>query len=323
MIRILYVLLLLAAFPAWAACTGKDQIALLTEAERKKLAENIARHPYPEGNLWRAEKPGSTVYVVGTIHVPDPRLGPIADRATPWVRAADILIIEASSAMQDDMQRRMTEDPGIAFLTEGPTLIDLLGDELWEQLAADLAARGIPPFMGAKFQPWLLAMTLAIPTCAMDALVSGEQGLDGMLERAAEAAGTPIATLDDLDDIIGMLGAGPMDQQIDMLRIMLMADHDQDALFATTLNSYFAGRHRELWEFSRLLSEETGVADPDAAFAIFEDTLLEDRNRKWETRLPALIDGRDAVIAVGAAHLSGESGVLRALERSGYLLSRM
>ena len=39
---------------------------------------------------------------------------------------------------------------------------------------------------------------------------------------------------------------------------------------------------------------------------------------KWEAKLPDLLEGKNAVLAVGAAHLSGETGVLRALERMGY-----
>ena len=51
------------------------------------------------------------------------------------------------------------------------------------------------------------------------------------------------------------------------------------------------------------------------------ESLLIGRNEEWEALLPVLIDGGDAVLAVGAAHLSGETGVLRALERAGYEVS--
>ena len=324
MIRIAFVFcLLMAALPAGAACTGANLIDGLAPPEKTALDVQVASHPYPEGNLWRAEKPGSIVHVVGTIHVPDPRLPPIARRAIPLVEASDVLILEASSAMQVDMQRRMAEQPELAFLTEGPTLIDLLGDEIWGDLADDLTARGIPPFVAAKFRPWFLAITLATPGCAMDALASGETGLDGILEAAANTSGIPVETLDELDNLIGLLGAGPLEEQIDMLRVMLMTEQDQEAMFATTLDSYFAGRHRELWEFGRLTARESGLDDPDAAFGSFEDTLLIARNEDWEGKIAPLIEGRDAVLAVGAAHLSGESGILRALERLGYSLARL
>lgn len=324
MLRILlFITLFLAAAPARAACVGENLIAALPDDERAALDALVAEHPYPEGNLWRADKPGSSVHVVGTIHIPDPRLNPVFAKLTPIVEDADLLILEASSAMQREMQRRMIEEPEIAFLTEGPTLIDLLGDHVWGQLAKDLTARGVPPFMAAKFRPWLLAMTLSIPGCAMEAMASGDMGLDGRLETLAEASGKPVETLDHLDTVIGLLGSGSLDQQLDMLRVMLMTDLDQEAMFATTLDSYFAGRHRELWEFSRLMTRESGFADPNSTFEAFEETLLIRRNRDWERKIESLIEGRDAVLAVGAAHLSGESGVLRALEGMGYTLSSM
>ena len=51
--------------------------------------------------------------------------------------------------------------------------------------------------------------------------------------------------------------------------------------------------------------------------------ILEDRNTAWEPKIRELVAGKTAVLAVGAAHLSGESGVLRALERAGYTVERL
>ncbi len=317
------VVFVLAGTAAQARCVGPNLIETLSPADNAELAEAVAEHPYPEGNLWRAEKSGATVYVVGTVHIPDPRLDPIFATAAPWVDMADILILEATSDMQAEMQRRMAEQPEIAFLTEGPTLIDLLGNDLWAQLSEDLRARGIPPFMAAKFRPWLLAMTLAIPACATEALLDGEMGLDARLETRARTGGVPIAALDDLDSLIDLLGGGDIDEQIEMLRLFLMTDLDQSAIFATTLDSYFTGRHRELWEFNRLMSAETGPDQADQTFATMEERLLLGRNRDWADELPALVGGRDAVLAIGAAHLSGETGVLRTLERLGYRLTQV
>ncbi|MEM0950319.1 MAG: TraB/GumN family protein [Pseudomonadota bacterium] len=321
MIRItIFAWALLAALPLHAACAGANLIDELGPDDRTTLDSLVAVHPYPTGNLWRADKPGSTVHVVGTIHVPDPRLDPIARRVLPWVAEADVLILEASSDMQTDLQRRMVENPSMAFLTEGPTLIDILGDDTWGDLADELRARGVPPFMAAKFKPWLMAMTLAIPSCALDALGSGQMGLDGRLEVGAREAGTPIAVLDNIEAVINLLGAGTIEEQVDMLRIALATEQDNEAAFSTTLDSYFAGQHRELWEFSRLMTRQGEIDDPDAAFDRFETSLLITRNADWERKVAPLVADRSAVLAVGAAHLSGETGVLRALERLGYTL---
>ncbi len=320
--RLLSLLLAFAlAGPAAATCTGASMIDALSPEDRAALDAAVAAAPYPEGNYWRAEKPGSTVHVVGTIHIPDPRLDAVAARVRPTLKTADLLILEATTAMQADMQRLMTSRPDLAFLTEGPSLIDLLGDETWNRLTPELQARGIPPFLAAKFRPWLLSMTLAIPQCALTAMTAGETGLDGRLEVLARAQGLPIATLDDMEAVLDLLAGGSLEEEVDMLRIALDTGYDMDAATATTLDSYFAERHRELWEFSRLLARGADVGDE--SFEAFEADLLDGRNTAWAAELPALLDGRNAVIAVGAAHLSGETGILRTLERLGYSLTRL
>lgn len=323
MIRRLFPVLMsiCVAVPAAAQCTGPNMIDAMTPSQLERLETAIAATPYPEGNIWRAERSGHAVHVVGTIHIPDPRLDAILAEAGPLLETSDLLILEVTTEQQLELQAKMTANPELGYITEGPTLIDLLGDETWAIAAAELQARGIPPFLAAKFKPWLLAMTLAIPACATDALVAGGQGLDARLEALAEAAGIPIATLDDIDGLLASLSSGSLDEQVELLRASLTMLGDQDGLIATTLDSYFAGRHREIWEFSRILTND--MARGSDAFDELETTLLDDRNRGWAAALPELLDGRNAVIAVGAAHLSGDTGILSTLERLGYTLTRL
>lgn len=306
------------ATPLAAACKGNNIIDALSPEERSALAAAVAEHPYPEGNIWVGRNGTRTVHVVGTVHIPDPRLEPMVATVGPIVRASDLLILEATAEDQAALQRVMTERPEVAFLTEGPTLIDLLGETLWAKVAEDLNERGVPPFMAAKFRPWLLGMTLAIPQCATAAITAGEAGLDGRLEEIAGEAGVPVASLDDPEALLDMMTRGTLEEQVDMLRMSLSIEADTEDAMATTLDSYFAGRHRELWEFSRFMARD---ADIDAAvFDRLEEDLLDTRNEAWEPKIAALLSGDSAVIAVGAAHLSGETGVLRALERMGYVL---
>jgi hypothetical protein len=53
----------------------------------------------------------------------------------------------------------------------------------------------------------------------------------------------------------------------------------------------------------------------------YMDLLLYDRNRKWAKMLTGLLPGRSLLVAVGAAHLPGENGVIDLLRRQGYTLT--
>lgn len=300
------------------ACGTVDLIDTVTEAERARLDALVAAHPFPSGTTFRATRGDSEVYVVGTLHTPDPRFAPVVAKMRPLVEAADVLVLEATSEDMAGMQAMAATRPDMFFLTEGPTLIDLLTEEEWAQVSMQLEQIGVPAFLASKFQPWYLSMTLAVPPCAMGMLIAGEKGLDIQLEEIATASGLDIASLDDTDALIEMLAGNSLEQQLDDFRIMLHTQQDATASYSTLTEAYFDGRVREGWEFVRIQIDRMDLADGEEMFDQIEQDLLINRNRAWEAQLPGVIDGKDAVIAVGAAHLSGESGVLRALERAGY-----
>jgi len=53
----------------------------------------------------------------------------------------------------------------------------------------------------------------------------------------------------------------------------------------------------------------------------YMDLLLYGRNRKWANQLATLLPGKSLLIAVGAAHLPGENGVIDLLRKQGYILT--
>ncbi|MEM9425227.1 MAG: TraB/GumN family protein [Pseudomonadota bacterium] len=316
--------LALALFPLVAqaqSCGTRDLIAELDAGAQAELDALVALHPFAEGNTYRATKPDSTVTVVGTLHLPDPRHAATVDAVRPAVENADLLILEASSEAQAGIQMMTATNPEMFFLTEGPTLIDLLTEEEWATLNDQLSAYGIPGFMAAKFQPWFLGMTLAVPPCALSDIQQGKKGLDMLIEAVAKDANVPIAELDDIDALMALLSGDPLDEQIEGLRMWLSMKVEGDAEMTTMVERYFQGKAREAVEYSRLMLEEKNI--PVELFDEMIEELLEKRNAAWEPKIIDLVEGKDAVIAVGAGHLSGESGVLRALERAGYTITRL
>ena len=300
------------------SCGTENLLDSLSDTQSARLEELVADHPFPQGILFKAIKPGSEVTVAGTIHIPDPRLQPIIEKLRADVTSADLLILEATTEDQAGLQARATTNPDLFFFTEGPTLIDLLTEDEWAEITERLSAIGIPGFLAAKFKPWYLGLTLAIPPCIVSQLATGAKGLDASLQTIAEDANVEIATLDDIDALLNLLSGDPLDEQLDGLRLSLELQGDGDVMTSTLVESYFQGRIRETWELGRILIEESGFENATQLFDDMNNNILVGRNKDWEPKIADLVEGKDAVLAVGAAHLSGESGVLRALERAGY-----
>lgn len=302
------------------SCGTTDLIAELDADERARLDALVAPHAYPVGNLWRAEKDGSTVLVAGTLHVPDTRLSALAERINPFLRDADLLILEATSEDEAGLAAMAATQPDLFFITEGPTLIELLSDEDWAKVEEQLGALGIPAFVAAQFQPWYLNLTLAIPPCALALVQSGVKGLDRQFEDVALEAGIHISSLDDVETVIRIFADAPFEEQMDGLRLTLNTADDGDANTSTLIEAYFDGRTREGWEFGRILVERAGIENGQELFDEVNTSLLLERNQDWEPLIHEMVEGKDVVVAVGAAHLSGDTGVLRALERAGYVV---
>ena len=123
--------------------------------------------------------------------------------------------------------------PDLFFLTEGPTLIDLLSEGEWDQLSEELALRGIPGVFAAKFKPWYASLVLAIPNCALGPMQAGETGLDRRLETIAEEAGVAVAGLEGAEAVLGVFSDAPLEEQLDSLRITLQSQDPEFANIST------------------------------------------------------------------------------------------
>ena len=317
----------LAALPLQAACTGESLLDQLGADQRAALDQAVAATPYPEGILWQATRGADTLTLIGTMHIFDPRLEPLAGRAEPHVATAEVLLVEMGPEEEQALQRAMVNEPSRIFYTEGPTLPDRLDPETWQAVQDAARARQLPPFFVAKMRPWYLMLTLSIPPCAMSDMMSGRMGLDHMLIEQAQAAGVPVRAVEPWDTIFALFNQGTEDEQIDMLRTSL-ADADlQEAAFVAMLDGYFAGRMAEVWEMSRLtirMTDGLTTEEADAAFAMTEELLLDTRNLAWMDEIEAAAAAHDTfAMAVGAGHLPGDVGLLNLLEQDGWTLTRL
>ena len=158
--------LLALSQPALAACNGTDLRTSLSEAEAAQLQAELADTPFAEGNHWRATRDGRVIHLIGTMHLADPRMDGPLDAVRDVVQGADLLLLEMTDEDDAALQARMAADPTLLLLAD-TTLPEILSEDAWEQMSEALAARGVPPFIASRFQPWYVSMLLAVPPCAI------------------------------------------------------------------------------------------------------------------------------------------------------------
>lgn len=305
-------------------CGGSDLIEALDDDTRDQLLHEASQGPYPEGLLWQARRGDTLIEIFGTYHFKHPQTDAHLTRLKPLIEAADKVYLEISNDDQMAMQRAMAKDPSLMFITEGPTLPDLLGEEDWKAYAAAMRERMIPGFMAAKFKPLWAGMMLGIGPCEAQSGALEAKGIDTLVGQYAAEVGKPSRSLEDFDALLTLLDSFPMDDQIEMIRMSLAWPGDTDDLSYTIRERYLAEQVALTLVFSRYISVEYGGEAGAEGFALVEDLLLEKRNRDWLNRLRAQVDPGDRVmIAVGAGHLPGEVGLLKLLEDDGYTLTRI
>jgi hypothetical protein len=308
--------------PAGAACYGMNILDTLPAKERAAIEAAAERVPFPSGNLWRATRDGQSLTLVGTYHLDDPRHQPIVDALAPAIAAAPVLLVEAGPEEERQLLAHMGRDPSFMTITEGPTLLEMLPPDLWEQMKIALAERGIPGFMAAKFQPWYVMVLLSIPPCAMD-LTAEPKGLDGMLIDTATAAGVPVRALEPYDTIFSLFDALGGQDQVALIEQSLALEPASTDFSITLADAYFDGENRVMWELMRHQSLEMPGYTPEqveADMAVLEKVLLDDRNIAWIDGIEAAAAEGPAVVAFGALHLPGERGVLNLLAQRGWAL---
>ena len=305
-------------------CDGPSLLDALSPAERAEVEEAAASAPFGEGLIWRARKGAAEAVLVGTMHLPDPRLDALMARVRPQLVRADRVLLEATEDEIALLGLRVAEEPERVFVVDGPTLIDRLSPEDWAAVSAAAGERGIPGFLAAKYRPAWLSMALAVPPCAIPTGGAVPEGLDRMIEEEARARGVPVAALEPYDTVLNVMAGLPADAELRMLVAGARASTDQEGAMVALLDLYFAEAMGGAAALNRAaLDRMPGLTpgDRDLALALFEDDLLADRNRAWIPVIEAAAGAEGRIlVAFGAAHLPGEEGVPSLLERAGWTL---
>ena len=273
-----------------------------------------AELPYGQGLLWRVQRDGGPAsYVLGTMHSTDPRLRdlpPEIDRAIDDSRVMAFELLESQQGNEKMSQAMM--------LPEGRRLEDVIGPELFRRTVEAVTPLGVPAAALQGFKPWALSLFLIYPPIEVVRLTQGEPAYDTWLQAEGRRRGKTLQALETYEEQIEIFDGMSEAEQIAMVDDML-ADHANiESRFNRMFRAYLKGDVTVLMEEA---NDVSGVSDVAAAQR-FKARLIDDRNRIMAARIAPLLRDGGAFVAVGAAHLPGEGGVLARLEERGYRITR-
>jgi uncharacterized protein YbaP (TraB family) len=250
---------------------------------------------------------GPRSYLVGTMHSEDERVTGLIRYFTPLIEEVEVLAIE----MVPDAVTLLAVGAA-TLLPPDQSLRGLVGDDQFRALSEAASDRGLSPDVLNRLKPWAAAVTLGMPASRTGRFLDMEIYLQALqLQRrivGLETAAEQLAVFD---------GMAPEVQLILLAEMIKNAPQMPKQLEELTA-VYLEGDLELIDRFARAQY----ASMPDSIMRWFDNRLLDQRNERMLNRLPQLLDGASVLVAVGAMHLAGDTGLVAGLRRLGYQVER-
>lgn len=252
--------------------------------------------------LWEVSGNGleAPSYVLGTIHM-------LCPEDFIWTQSMKAALDKSGNvAFEMDIS-----DPSVPLkvsksltLKDGRSLKDFYAPERYEQMAQAARKSSIPLEMMGNMHPFALLGMLYTKAFPCAAPLSYEYEILKKIKGKDKA----VSGVESIDDQINTIASLSVQDMADELYGMILYP---DSLLNSTTELVGAYKKQDLEKIYELIK-----ASPDYKDAL--DVMLYDRNRKWIPVIEGLAKDRPSFIAVGAAHLVGDQGILSLLAKKGY-----
>ena len=266
--------------------------------------------------LWKISSKGleKPSYILGTFHLaPKEKLDSIPG-ATKALDACEQVVGEIIMADALSQPQKMQE----AGMMPADTTYQMLYTEKEYQRVNE----NIKNFLGVDLgQLGALKPSLIQVTIAMQMFleyipeINPAESIDNYVQQYATETGKKILGLESVEEQYHVLfKTTSLKRQAELLLCMLEETEHGHDLIITLIEAY---NQADLTTMQNLMVDKESQCPPTQAEI---DVLLKNRNDKWIEKLPAIMSERSSFIAVGAGHLTGETGLLTQLEKLGYLV---
>ena len=293
----------------------------LDAAYRELLSRRIVR--FGKGVLWKVEDgKAEASYLFGTIHSSDRR---VLDIAAPVKRAfygADSVTLEIAPPDGESAKAFAQRVAQGMMLPPGRSLDDILGPELFGETVRVLRPYGLTAGQLRRFKPWVIYTLFSTPPG--DLRRSRQRrpsavALDMWLGAEARRRGKPVHGLETLEEQFAVFESMAERDQVALLESTIAYAGEANNSPEELMRFYLARDIAAIFRFWIAPAKHMG---PDFLRA-FMERLLDRRNEVMVARMAPLLAEGNAFIAVGAAHLPGDKGILYLLEQQGYRISRV
>ena len=247
-------------------------------------------------------------YLLGTMHASDPRVLSIADDVESFLEGVDRRVLEIVPDGQAVLATLLATQ-----LPADTSLEKLLPEELYRAARSAMSARGVPEPALQRMRPWAVSVELSMPPAHHGVF------LDMRIYQMAQEAGKTLIGLETVDEQLGLFDGLSLAQQIELLAHAIKNLNDVPQQFNAMIEAYVSG---DLESVERLADEQQRDLD-EALVLWFDREVVVKRNRVMAKRVWPLLEKGKTLVAVGALHLVGETGLLTQLRERGCNFQRL
>ncbi len=302
-------------------CSGEDLTEKFSKEENRKFLNRAQKIKNGNARFWKVEKKGTRPsYLFGTMHVSDPAIVNLAPSVKTALENADRVALELSEAADDNgkaMAAKLAASPDFLTPKKGESFKDGLSREEFQKLKTTFETHGLPFQLIANNKPWFIWMTLSLPACEARREAYGYHALDVEIGQNAKKLGKPVLGLETVDEQLLAIEKLPLSFQANSIEDYLDNPKFYANMFYTEMQLYKQSRIGEILALDTMFKTTVSEKDQD----IFKDILMTKRNLRMSERALPLIEQGNSFIAVGAAHMVDDSGLVEQLRKHGYQVS--
>jgi uncharacterized protein YbaP (TraB family) len=290
-----------------SAASQSKPLSKTTSAKPKSKSAAATEKPVALENtlLWQISGKDITApsYLFGTMHLlcaEDARLSANLKKA---IKETDRIYFEID---MDDMGQMMSALKYVR-MTDNTKLSDLLSQEEFARVKTFFEKNGsILPFsMMERFKPYMLTSLISETGMGCEKT----NGMEMTIMQESKKYNKEILGLETAEFQAGLFDSIPYDKQAkELLNYIDSIDRYKN----NTSELVKVYREQNLQKMEDLtMNSEGGIGE-------YLDLLVFNRNRRWVEQLGSILPGKSTLIAVGAGHLPGESGLINLLRKAGY-----
>lgn len=191
--------------------------------------------------------------------------------------------------------------------------LEIVSKVVKENMMADLS-------MLDKLKPAVITQQLTLLFCMKHfGGINPQEQLDTYFQQQATQSGKKVGGLETPESQLDVLFKTQTLQRQANLLFCLVKDIDKAMSQAKRLNEAYLSQNLD--DVLKLMEEREGNScDPLPGEM---ESLLDDRNKAWIEKMPAIMKDAPTFFVVGAGHLPGANGVLNLLKQQGYTVEPM